>query len=156
MWNGSGSQTNSSSATILVTRPMNITAEFYAGLSLSAGSNGHVTYSYGSNSGTVSAGSSELVYVPLGTNVSLSASSDSLFYSEGSWNTGNDTAGSSSPFLVTVSSPMMVGASFGLNVTMLALIGAVVVGLIVAVAFIVLRGSGGKQFSDGSSHTWKW
>jgi hypothetical protein len=156
MWSGVGSQTNSSTATILVTRPMNITAEFYAGLSLGAGSDGHVTYSYGSNSGTVSAGSTDMVYVAPGTNVSLSASSDSLFYSEGSWNTGNDTAGSSSPFLVTVSSPMIVRASFGLNVTMLALIGVVVAGLIVAVAFIALRRSGGKQFGDGSSHTWKW
>jgi hypothetical protein len=51
---------------------------------------------------------------------------------------------------------MIVRASFGLNVTMLALIGVVVAGLIVAVAFIALRRSGGKQFGDGSSHTWKW
>jgi len=156
MWNGAGGQINSSSTKIIVTGPMNITAEFYAMLSINSGSSGHVTYYYGSNSGTVSAGSMDMLYVPPGTNVSMSASSDSPFYTAGSWSTGNESSGSSSPFIFTVSSPMTVGASFDLNFTMIALIGAVAVGLIAAVAFLAIRRGGGKQFTDGSSHTWKW
>jgi len=156
MWNGVEGQLNSSNTKIVVTGPLNITAEFYAMLSVNSGSSGHVTYNYGSNSGTISAGSTEMLYVPPGTNVSMSASSDSPFYSAGSWSSGNQSSESSSPFIVTISSPMTVGVTFDLNFTIIALIGAVAVGLIAAVAFLMIRRGGGKQFTDGSSHTWKW
>ena len=68
---------------------------------------------------------------------------------------GNGSAAGSS-FNLVVGSPVSVTVSFELDVTLIALIAAVVIGAIGSVTFLVIRRSGGSNFGDGSSHTWKW
>ncbi len=157
MWNGNAGSINQSTTSFIVNSPVNETAVFYSSLAITSAANGHVDYSFGSNSGSVSGGSTTTVYVPPDTNVSLKASSDSSFYSPGQWSVGNGSSSSSaSSFFLSVSSPMNVAASFELDLTLIALVGAVIVGVLGAVVFLFLRKSGGRDFSSGASHSWKW
>lgn len=155
-WTGT-SVTNESSKTIEVNGPVNETAVFYAAVSITPASGGHVSYSYGSTSGTAPGGTTTTFYVPPGTNVSLGATSDSSFYSPGSWTTGNDSSSEpAGPLNLSIDSPTVVSVSFGLDTLLIALIVAIVAGVACSIGFIVLRRSGGRDYSEGSGHGWKW
>jgi hypothetical protein len=156
MWTGGAGTFNQSSTSIIVNSPVNETAVFYASLSISPASDGHVTYSYGSTSGTVQGGSTTTLYVPPDTSVSMSASSDSSFYSPGQWSIGNSTSSPPSSFTLSVSGPTTVGISFDLDSTLIALIAGVIIAVIGSGVFFLLRRSGGRDFGDSSSHVWKW
>ncbi len=156
MWTGGGSTINQSSTGLDVSGPINETAVFFASLSISPASGGHVSYSYGSMSGTVSGGSSTTLYLAPGTNVSLSAAADSSFYAPGSWSASNDSSSSGSSLVLSVESPTSVGVSFSLNLTIIALIGAAAAGVLVSIVFVVLRRGGAHNVSGGVAHTWKW
>ena len=125
---------NSSSVAFPVSAPMNATANFYAGVDISTGPNGEVTYTYGTTTGTLGADSSRTIYVPPGTNVSFHASpsSPSFLYALSGWTVaGNGSIGASSPSIsLDVSSPTTVVASFTYNYTNLAIIAAVLVALV--------------------------
>jgi len=138
-----------------VNGPVNETAIFYAEVMITPASNGHVSYTYGSSSGTAAGGSTTTLYIPPGSNVSLSASSDSLLYSPGSWSVGNGSS-SGNQVNLSVNGPTTVGISFGLDTTIIALIAAVVIGVGLAAVFLSLRKRGGGDFGPGTSHTWKW
>jgi hypothetical protein len=155
-WTGQAGTFNQSSANIRVTSPLNETAVFYAALVINPASNGQIAYSYGSNSGTVAGGSTVTLFVSPGTNVTLSASSKSLFYSPGSWSVGNDSSTSPPTFVLSINSPTTVGISFDLNLTTFALIGAAVAAAIGSVIFLVIRRGPGRELTSGSAHTWKW
>jgi hypothetical protein len=155
-WTGTAGTLNQSSVKIEVTGPLNETAIYYTSLAISSASNGQATYTYGSNSGLVLGGSSVTLYVSPGTNVTLGASSDSAFYTPGAWSIGNDSSPAASSITVSVDSPTTVGIAFGLNLTILALIGVVIAGVIGAVLFVVLRRSAGRDLGGGASHAWKW
>ncbi len=156
MWTGESGTFNQSSTGLLVTSPLNETAIFYVSLAISPASGGQVSYAYGSTSGMVSGGSTTTMYLPPGTNVSLSAGSDSTFYSPGSWSVGNGSSPSSGSFALSVESPTSVSVSFNLNLTVIALIGLAIAGVLGSVVFVVLRRGGGRDMGGGVSHTWKW
>lgn len=156
MWTGGAGTFNQSSVRIKVNGPLNETAVFYSSLSLTAGPGGHISYSFGSNSGTVSGGSNSTLYVPPGTNVSLTASSDSSFYSPATLSVTNETSSPSSSLVISVSAPTSVSVSFDLDITLIALIVAVIAGIAGSMLFIFLRRSGGREYSNSTSHTWKW
>lgn len=156
MWSGLGGTSNQSSTNIQVTGPVNETAIFYAELQISPSSNGHVSYSFGSNSGTASAGSTTTLYVQPGTNVSLSAASDSFLYSTGSWSGQNSSSSSADQLDLSVTGPTSIEVSFALNTVVIALIAAIAVGAGGSVVFLLVRRGGGRDFGDGASHSWKW
>ena len=85
-WTGSGLGSysgNSSTATLTLDGPLNETAAFYPGFTITVSGSGSVSYAYPSAVGAVSSGS-RTVYVPPGTTVELSEKPSSfLFYFEG-------------------------------------------------------------------------
>lgn len=155
MWTGSAGSFNESSVSLSVTGPINETAVFYPALSLTPAAGGQVTYKYGSVSGNAPGGSTTTIYLPPGSNVSLTAASSSTFYSPGSWSTGNSSTSGSSLDLA-VGAPVSVSVSFELDITLIALIAAIIIGVIGSVAFVMIRRNGGRDFGDASTHTWKW
>ncbi len=139
-WDGTASSNStSSSITFSVNGPANETAEFYAGLTISAGANGELSYSYGSTTGQLSAGSSETIYVPPGTSVSFEATpSSSFLYAVSGWNVENVSAGASPSYSLVVSSPTTVEASFSYNYTVLATV-FVVLALLAGMSGVLVR-----------------
>ncbi len=110
---GNGSYTGaSSSASIAMNGPVTETAVFYVGLTLTASSGGSLQYAYGGSSGSVPAGSSETLYVPPGTNVTVNAA-PSWFYQFDAWS--GDESASAPTLRVSVTSPQSVSAVFGIS-----------------------------------------
>ncbi len=101
--------------TLLVTGTANETAIFFPGLTISAESQGSVSYSYGKINGTVPAGASMTIYPPPGRNVTLTAIPDNVEIMFGGW-TGV-LANSQLQSSVAISSPGLVHASFALDYT---------------------------------------
>ncbi|MDA4115300.1 MAG: hypothetical protein OK442_01940 [Thaumarchaeota archaeon] len=114
-WTGSGAGAyNGTRPTInaTVTGPLNESATFYPQLVISADGGTNVAYSYGSNSGTVQAGTTRTLYVPPSTNVTLRATPSLFFYSFASWQgTGLSKATKPSLGLVVDSPSAVTGAS---------------------------------------------
>lgn len=121
-------------ASISADAPIIENATFYPEVTLSAGTNGGVSYSYGSHEGLVPSGTSVNLFVPQGTNIMLEAIPSSLLYIFSGWSTrlgGPATA-------ITVTTPTSAAASFSLNLTLI--IGAVgAATVIIAAAAIYLR-----------------
>ncbi|HYM40591.1 MAG TPA: hypothetical protein VEY12_10725 [Thermoplasmata archaeon] len=123
-------------ATLLVLRPMNVTAMFEAGLTITAGDGGSVAYAYGSVSGTVPAGTSATIYVPVGTSVTLTGSPSSWVQAFRGWSgASSETAASTT---VLVSAPGVVTGTFGVNLLVVDGVPFVVV-VIALVAVVVWR-----------------
>lgn len=131
-WSGAVSGSNAT-ATVTMGDPANVTAVFYAGLTIAAGAGGSVTYSYGSTSGVVPAGGSATVYVPVGTAVLLSARPSSVLGAFESWTGAASGAGSNTT--LTLSGPATVTASFG---TSLLAVAGIVAGVIVVILAALL------------------
>lgn len=129
---GSGSYSGSQSQTLQINGSIMESATFYPGLEISSGTNGAVSYSYGSQSGTVQAGASQTIYAPIGTVVSLSANPSSLFYEFKDWSPS--TAGTTGSTTVSLSAPATISAAFSVNI-----INAV--GIIGAIAVVALVGA---------------
>lgn len=136
--NGTGSYSGTSGvATINVYAPINETLVFYPGLRVNVEGEGSVTYSYGSTSGTLSAGNITTAYVPIGTAVALSASPSLFIYSFNGW-TG--AANSTSNLVsLTVSSPLTVQASFGYNYVAIGGIAGVGAAIVLAAVYFIKR-----------------
>jgi hypothetical protein len=106
-------------------------ATFYPGLTINAGSYGTVTYSYKSGSGSISSGSSEVLYVPLNANVSLTANPSFYIFRFRQWS--NATNLTSHQIQITVTAPTVLRANFDfdwLNVALTVLIIAIVLSVI--------------------------
>jgi hypothetical protein len=119
-WNGSGTGAytgGSNTTSILVGSPIQENATFYPGLKMVAGSNGQVSYRFGSTSGTVQAGTTVMVFAPAGSAVFLKASPSSIFYAFSGWSQGNGGSGSTTSF--TLTSPSTAQASFAINIPLL-------------------------------------
>lgn len=114
--------------------PANETATFYPGLTIAVTGGGSVEYSYGTTRGTVT--SSQTLYAPVGTSVTLAASPSSFFYSFNGW--GGALVGSASQQQVQVSAPAGVTAAFGYDYVVIGGISAGAL-LIVAGAALLLR-----------------
>ncbi|HEY6283033.1 MAG TPA: hypothetical protein VIW22_03825, partial [Nitrososphaerales archaeon] len=135
-WNGSGTGAytgGSNTTSILVGSPIQENATFYPGLKIVAGSNGQVSYSFGSTSGTVQAGTTVTVFAPDGSAVVLNARPSSIFYAFSGWSQGTEGTGSTTS--LTLMSPSTAQASFALNIPLLAGIVAVILMVALVLAF---------------------
>ena len=138
MWNGTGpgSYTGSSSTTtVTIEGPIVESGIFYAGLTIAPAGSGSISYSFGSTSSSIT--STETVYVPVGTAVTLSANPASFFDKMDSWS--GDVSGSSAQTALTVQSPKSVQAQFGLNFITIGVVILVIVILVAAVAAVSRR-----------------
>ena len=115
-WNGSGSGSYSGTvnqSNVTVNSLIVENAAFHPGLNISASSFGAVTYSYGSESGSVPAGSSRVLYVPLNATVSLTASPSFYVFQFIRWSGAvNSTA---QQIMVTATAPIVLQANFDYN-----------------------------------------
>lgn len=135
---------------LLVAGPVNDTAVFYPGLTITSESDVSVSYSYPSGitsggaivKGTVPAGESAVVYVPP-AGVQLSASSSSFLYSFRGWS-GASSSGSPSISLV-VNGPASIGVRSDLNYVDIGIILAAV--LLVLIAVVTVAGRSMKKHS---------
>jgi hypothetical protein len=115
VWEGSGPGAYSgpqASPTILIIGPISEIAILYPGLTIHAGDGGSVFFTFGSTSGTITGGSSQTVYVPSGTVVTIvaSPSSTSTFTQ---WSGASSSNRSS--VNVTVAGPTEVTAHFAFS-----------------------------------------
>lgn len=134
-WNGTGSGSYSGSsgvASLSVNSPLNESAVFYPGITISSSGQGSVSYSDGKTSGTVQSGS-QTVYVAPGSTLTLTANPSSFFYSLGSWS--GAVNGSSSTTNFRVSAPASISAQFSYDITT---IGAIIVGIVALAAALGL------------------
>jgi Thermopsin/Divergent InlB B-repeat domain len=133
-WNGSGIGAyagGSNSSTFMVDSSIQENATFYPGLNVIAGSNGRISYSFGSTSGTVLSGTSGTIFAPAGTTVVLRAIPTSFLYAFFGWSPG--TNGSGSTTSLTLLSPSSAQASFAISIQVLAgIAGALFVAVIVS------------------------
>ncbi len=138
-WNGSGTgaYTGGSNATSFVVGSfIQENATFYPGLSMAAGSNGQISYSFGSTSGTVHSGATVTVFAPSGTSVVLKASPSSILYAFSGWSQGIGGTGSSTSLTLTL--PSTAQASFVINFPLLGGI-ATAIFVVVLVSALALR-----------------
>jgi len=115
-WNGSGSDSYSGTVNqynVTVNSSIVENAVFIPGLTISASSFGAVTYSYGSESGSVPAGSSRVLYVPLNANISLTAIPSLYLFRFIRWSGAvNSTV---QQITVTATAPTILQANFDYN-----------------------------------------
>jgi len=132
---------NANSTTLTVDSPINETAVFYPGVLIRVSSGGYVVYSYGTTSGTVKPGTPATVYVPVGTNVSLSTHPLLFVYSFEGWS--GLTSSKSVRVSIIVSSPTSIKANYGYNYLVIgSLSGSVVVAVAVAFLYLAKRRKG--------------
>ena len=138
-WSGSGAGAytgTSSSIGVTVTGALTENATFYPQLAISADGGTDIVFSYGSSTGTVQAGTTETLYVPPSTNVTLRATPSLFVYSFASWR-GTGIAKATKPSLslvVDFPSAMTGTSSFALPVVL----GFVVVAAIVVILAVSL------------------
>lgn len=133
---GTGAYTGGANSTVLtVSAPIVETASFYPRLDIVASGAGSVEYSFGTTKGTVSSGSTTTLFVPPGTQVTLTAL-PSVFQALSGWAGSSGASGDT----ITVSpvSPVRVTASFSPNIVELGGVAALAV-VVVAVVAVALR-----------------
>ena len=140
-WSGSGADAYTGTSPTLdvkVTGPLNESATFYPQLVISADGGTNVAYSYGSDTGTVQAGTTKTLYVPPSTNVTLRATPSLFVDSFGSWQgTGLSKATKPSLSLVVDSPSAVTGASTYDYPVVLGLAIAAALVIILAVSLLV-------------------
>src|SRR5881296_3601114 len=144
IWQGSGPGAYSgpqARPTIIVVGPISEIAILYPGLTIHAGDGGSVSFSYESMSGTIAGGSSQTLYVPSGTIVTIVASPSSS-YTFAQWS-GASTSNRSS-VTVTVTGPADVTALFAFSAGAAlafysAVAAVVIIGALVVLALAVRR-----------------
>ena len=124
----------------LVNGPLNETAVFYAGVTISSPANGGLTYDYGAVHGTVNGGSTTILSVPPGTAIVFKEVPSSFLYTIGAWNLGNTTGSAASSSSVVVSGPTNISVALGFNYTIPGII--VGVGIAAAAALFLLKRRG--------------
>ena len=128
------------SPTLLVTGAANETAIFFPGLRITTDGQGSVSYSYGTISGTVPAGSQVTIYPPPGRNVTLTrCPTPSRSCSAAGTATCTDTHLQSS---VAISTPGVVNAAFATDYTDIRTFAVATLGVFVAACyvFVIKRG----------------
>lgn len=134
-WNGSGVGAFSGTSSVIdvtVKGPLTEVATFYVQLALEADRGTSIAYSYGSQSGDVQAGTTETIYVPPSSNVTLRASPSVFVYSFASWE-GIGLSQKTTPSLaIVVDSPRAVIATSSYNYVVF--LGAAAVALVVALS----------------------
>jgi len=118
-WQGSGSDSVSGSQPLLSLAvgpgtSSKETAAFYPGVAIHASGPSSVSYSDGPVSGTVSAGATEVVYVPPASNISLTGSSIPLWTSFSGW--GGTSNSTTSSIAIQVNGPVDIRGSSGYDI----------------------------------------
>lgn len=123
-----------------VSGPTNETAVFFPGLFISTNKQGSISYSYGTISGTVPAGSNTTIYPPPGRNVTLTALPKSIDIMFNGW-TGvlTDSHLQSS---VAITAPGAAQASFSTDYTDIRTFAIATIGIIVAACYIFIARRG--------------
>ncbi len=116
--------------------PLNVTAVFDAGLTITAGDGGSIGFSYGTASGIVASGSSMTIYVPVGTVVTLAASPGSSTQTFIGWS--GAASGSSSPTTLHLNAPATVVGTFGPNVLIVGGLATLIVAVVLGVALVIV------------------
>jgi len=114
-WSGSGVGAyvgTDPAVDLTVTGPLSENATFYVQLAVAADAGTNIAFSYGSQTGTVQAGTTKTLYVPPSSNVTLRASPSLFAYSFASWKgTGLSSANKPSLALVIDSPSVVKGTS---------------------------------------------
>ncbi|MFI5419812.1 MAG: hypothetical protein ACHQ1H_02480, partial [Nitrososphaerales archaeon] len=137
-WEGSMSVSN---GTVWISGPINLSATFYPGLSISAPNGAGISYSYGSAHGTLQPGTSTVIYAPPGTSFSVNVSPASLFYTMNSWRLGNNTVGTASSYSLVVSSPASLRPEVSYNYYLVVAILGVLFAAALSMLFILRKRS---------------
>jgi len=133
-WTGSGDGAyngTSPAIDITVTGPLNESAAFYPQLAISADGGTNVAYSYGSNAGTVQAGTTKTLYVPPSTNMTLRATPSLFVYTFASWRGTGVTKATKASLSLVVDSPSTVTGTSSFSY-------AVVLGAAVVAAIVII------------------
>ncbi len=119
-WNGTGYAVyTGGNPPLIVGGPFSLNATFYAGLSISADKGTNIAYSYGSESGTVQAGTDKTVYVAPSSSVSFKATPSDFLHSFASWK-GTGLANATKPSLaLTVNQPTSIAGTSTYNLIVL-------------------------------------
>lgn len=118
-WDGSGQGSYSGTTnypTVTVSSAIVENATFYPGLVLNSGGSGMTSYKWGPNHGSLT--SAATVYVPVGTNITLTANPTSSFFVFDGYTGAVSSAKAVASILVN--GPATVSASFSLNYVLLA------------------------------------
>ncbi|MDG6910278.1 MAG: thermopsin [Nitrososphaerota archaeon] len=135
---GAGSYTGLSNQTsFTLAAPTVENATFYPGLTIFAGANGRVSYSFGGTKGAVQGGASATIFAPLGTAISLQASPSYFLFAFAGWTPS--AAGTGSQANVVLSSPASITAAFALDVPATAALVVLVLALIAGSALFLRR-----------------
>jgi len=138
-WSGSGAGAYtgaSPTADVTVTGPLTENATFYVQLAIAADAGTDVAYSFGSQSGTVSAGITKTLYVPPSSNVTLRASPSLFVYSFASWKGAGLTRETKPSLAVVVDSPTAVTGTSSPNFPVV--LGAAAVAAVILILAISL------------------
>jgi List-Bact-rpt repeat protein len=138
-WAGSGAGAYSGTSAaidVMVTGPLTENATFYAGLAIFADLGANVAYSYGSQSGTVSAGTTKTLYVQPSSNVTLLASPSLFVYSFASWKGAGLSRETNPSLTVLVDSPTAVTGTSSPNYPVV--LGAAAIAAIILILSISL------------------
>ena len=119
-----------------MTGPLTENATFYPGLAISADLGTDVAYSYGSQSGTVPAGTTKTLYVPPSSNVTLRASPSLFVYSFASWQGAGLSSETKPSLAVVVDSPTEVTGTSSLNYPVV--LGAAIIAAVILILAISL------------------
>jgi hypothetical protein len=151
MWNGSGAGAYSGTSPTLevaVDAPINEKANFYVQLSIAADSGTSVAFSYGSQAGTVQAGTTQTIYVPPSARVTLRAN-PSVFYSFATWQGAAGSAATRPSIELVVDSPSAEVGTSSLNYPFIFGGGALAL-IIVLAASLLIRGRRKDSFGNVS------
>ena len=137
-WTGSGAGSYSGSSTIATIKmegPIAENGTFYVGLTIATSVHGSVSYSVG-NLGPVQV-TSQTLYVPYGSVVTLSAHPSLFLYKLNSWS--GAASGASSKISINVTSPANVEANFGYDLIVIGIVGCAFVIVVIVVVFALTR-----------------
>jgi hypothetical protein len=145
-WNGSGEGSYSgasSTASTVVGASFVETATFYLGLTIVSSSGISVSYSYGATAGSIPAGTSQTIFAPQRTNITLTASPKLFIYSFDGW-TGSTTS-SGSTISVVLNSPLSLTANYSFNYVNIGILSAVAIAAVAVFAITIRRVKGGSH-----------
>jgi hypothetical protein len=143
---------SANSTTLSVDSPFNETAVFYPGVTIRAGGDGDVVYSYGTTSGTVPSGTSATVYFPVGAEVQLSARPSLFVYSFEGWS--GAASNRSARISLAVSAPASIEAEYGYDYASIGSLALVIVAAVGGAVYAASRRRGRAErtgVGDGSA-----
>lgn len=134
-------------ASIVVGAPVVETTNLYPGLTITASGEISVFYSYGSTADSIPAGTSQTIYAPQGTNITLTARPSFFIYSFAGW-TGATTSSKGTIHMI-LNSPLSLTANYSFNYISIRILSAIVVAAVVVVLVLTRR----SRVKSSSTHS---